>query len=66
MTGKVTAFHEMGGYGMARDLAPAKRHSSIVLHDAPLRFSLYPIPVSKSHLIRRNVHVNRRKLCRVF
>ena len=26
MTGKVTAGHEMGGYGMARDLVPAERH----------------------------------------
>ena len=31
--------------------------ASIVLHDAPLRFSLYPVPVS---------HVNRRKLYRFF
>ena len=25
--------------------------ASIVLHDAPLRFSLYPVPVSQCHLI---------------
>ena len=28
--------------------------ASIVLHDAPLRFSLYPVPVSQCHLIGRN------------
>ena len=25
--------------------------ASFVLHDAPLRFSLYPVPVSQCHLI---------------
>ena len=28
--------------------------ASIVLHDAPLRFSLYPVPVSQCHLIGWN------------
>ena len=28
--------------------------ASIVLHDAPLRFSLYPVPVSQCQLIGRN------------
>ena len=27
----------------------------IVLHDAPLHFSLYPVPVSQCHLIGRNM-----------
>ena len=48
------------------DAEEESQTATIVLHDAPLRFSLYPVPVSQCHLIGRNVHVNQRKLYRIF
>ena len=44
------------------DAEEESQTATIVLHDAPLRFSLYPVPVSQCHLIGRNIHVNQRKL----
>ena len=35
------------------DAEEESQTATIVLHDAPLRFSLYPVPVSQCHLIGR-------------
>ena len=35
------------------DAEEESQTATIVLHDAPLRFSLYPVPVSQCHVIGR-------------
>ena len=65
----------MGGYGLARDLAPAEKHSYSFICSRDIEINMDGLPdyrvgksadISQCHLIGRNVHVNRRKLYRVF